>query len=99
MKEIRKRMIVVLAAFVLGFTVFVLGSFTVEVKADEPQEPKDYEELTVSTAQENEEYTVIPCSISSHSDYNDYKPRVLTGESGERCLNKVKERSEPFNKD
>ena len=49
--------------------------------------------------QENEDYTVIPCSISSHSDYNDYKPRVLTGESGERCLNKVKERSEPFNKD
>ena len=46
--------------------------------------------------QENEEYETIPCSISSHSDYNDYKPRVLEGESAERVLDKISERSEPF---
>ena len=44
----------------------------------------------------NKEYETIPCSISSHSDYNDYKPRVLEGESAERVLEKIAERSEPF---
>jgi len=44
----------------------------------------------------NEEYTTIPCSISSHSDYNDYKPRVLEGESAQRVLDKIEERSDPF---
>ena len=44
----------------------------------------------------NDEYETIPCSISSHSDYNDYRPRVLEGESAQRVLDKIAERSEPF---
>ncbi|MBR6294200.1 MAG: hypothetical protein IKR54_06385, partial [Lachnospiraceae bacterium] len=37
MKEIKKRLIAVLAALALAFSVFPLGSSTVEVKADDPQ--------------------------------------------------------------
>lgn len=36
---------------------------------------------------------IIPCSISSEYNYNNYQPTPLQGEEAERILNKVKERS------
>ena len=35
------------------------------------------------------EPTVIPCSLSSSSEYNDYQPRVLSGEEAQRVRNKI----------
>ncbi|MDR3354997.1 MAG: CapA family protein [Synergistaceae bacterium] len=34
-------------------------------------------------------YRVIPASISSHDDYNDYRPRLLVGEEAKNVLDKV----------
>ncbi|MCX7843465.1 MAG: CapA family protein [Clostridia bacterium] len=39
------------------------------------------------------ESNIIPCSISSAGHVNDYQPTVLTGEAGERVLNRLKEYS------
>ncbi len=41
---------------------------------------------------------VIPCSISSTSTRNDYKPTVLKGSESERVLNKIKTISKNLNK-
>lgn len=37
---------------------------------------------------------IIPCSVSSEINYNDYRPRVLTGQEAQEVLDKVKERSD-----
>jgi poly-gamma-glutamate synthesis protein (capsule biosynthesis protein) len=34
-------------------------------------------------------YRIIPASISSREDYNDYRPRVLEGEEADRALEKI----------
>lgn len=39
---------------------------------------------------------VIPCSISSVSSRNDFKPTVLTGDDAERVLNRLREMSSVF---
>ena len=39
---------------------------------------------------------IIPCSISSTSSRNDYRPTVLEGPEKERVLNKIKSLSEPL---
>lgn len=38
------------------------------------------------------ERTIIPCSISSESYYNNYQPTVLTGDEAERVLEKIRGR-------
>ena len=42
---------------------------------------------------EDNEYNIIPCSISAASGYNDYRPTPLTGDEATRVLNKFNERS------
>ena len=42
------------------------------------------------------EYKVIPCSISSEKDKNNYQPIVLEGAEYERVLNKIKKSSEKY---
>ncbi len=52
MKNTGKRLIAVLAALALTFSVFTVGSDTAEVKAEEPQAAGTYyEELTVTDTQ------------------------------------------------
>ena len=36
---------------------------------------------------------IIPCSISSDSDYNNYQPTPASGEEADRILQKIQERS------
>ena len=36
---------------------------------------------------------IIPCSISSDSDYNNYQPTPAKGEEADRILQKIQERS------
>lgn len=38
-----------------------------------------------------EDFEIIPCSLSSVSDVNNYQPTVLEGEEAERVLNKIEE--------
>jgi len=40
---------------------------------------------------------IIPCSISSVSDYNDFKPTLLEGEEKDRVIEKIKKYSYNFN--
>lgn len=42
------------------------------------------------------EGTVIPCSVSSAQDTNDYQPTPLSGEEGERVLEKIAKYSSDF---
>ncbi len=42
---------------------------------------------------------MIPTCISSNWEYNDYKPTIMTGEEGERILQKIKDRSDEIVKD
>ena len=44
-----------------------------------------------------DEPNVIPCSISSTSSRNDYRPTVLDGSEEERVFEKIKEISMPLN--
>jgi poly-gamma-glutamate synthesis protein (capsule biosynthesis protein) len=37
---------------------------------------------------------IIPCSLSSTSSYNDYRPTPATGDEAERILNKIQTRSD-----
>ncbi len=37
---------------------------------------------------------IIPCSLSSHSDYNDYQPMILEGDEAQRVLTKIQDRSD-----
>ena len=39
--------------------------------------------------EEDLDYSLIPCSISSASDYNNYQPTPLYGEEAERALSKI----------
>ena len=43
--------------------------------------------------QDRDEHLVIPCSISSEYDYNNYRPRILEDEEGERVLEKIRDLS------
>ena len=45
---------------------------------------------------EDDEVSVIPCSISSQKSKNDYKPTPLTGDEFERVKDKISARSENF---
>ncbi len=38
-----------------------------------------------------DDYNIIPCSISSASDYNNYQPTPLEGDAAERALGKIPE--------
>lgn len=41
---------------------------------------------------------IIPCSVSSTTGRNDFRPTVITGKSGERVVNKILSVSVPYNK-
>lgn len=45
----------------------------------------------------NTELKIIPCSISSVSEYNDFKPTILVDEEKERVLEKIKKYSYNYN--
>ena len=47
------------------------------------------ETFTVDNGTNTSETTLIPCSLSSSTDKNDYKPRVLEGDEGQRVLDKI----------
>lgn len=49
--------------------------------------------IVTDTGVEVEEYEVVPCSISSTSNRNDYQPTVLTGSEKERVLERLKKYS------
>lgn len=40
------------------------------------------------------EYTLIPCSVSSELYFNNYQPTPLTGDEAERVMQKIQERSD-----
>ena len=42
---------------------------------------------------DDNERTIIPCSLSGHSSYNDYQPRILSGDEAERVREKIEELS------
>lgn len=44
-----------------------------------------------------DDVNVIPCSISSVSNVNNYQPTILTGEEADRVMNKINEISAPLN--
>ena len=50
--------------------------------------------ITDEGVQDDNDYNIIPCSISSVSGYNDYRPTPLTGDEATRVMNKFNERSE-----
>lgn len=50
--------------------------------------------VTEDGVAENDDINIIPCSLSSSSNKNDYRPRVLEGEEKERVLKKIEEYSE-----
>lgn len=52
MKEIRKKMIAFLTVLVFGYLCLPFGSFTMEVKADEPQPATDYYDITLPKDEE-----------------------------------------------
>lgn len=55
--------------------------------------------FTVTGSEVNsEEPEIIPCSISSSSETNNYQPTVLTGDEAARVLKKIEERSEGLTK-
>ena len=41
-------------------------------------------------------HTIIPCRISSRTDWNDYRPTLLTGSDSERVINRLKEYSSNY---
>lgn len=43
------------------------------------------------------DYNIIPCSISSEKNINNYQPIILDGENAERVLNRLKEYSKNYN--
>ena len=51
------------------------------------------ETFTVDNGTNTSDTNLIPCSLSSSTDKNDYKPRVLKGEEGQRVLDKIEARS------
>ena len=42
---------------------------------------------------EDNQTNIIPCSVSAHSSYNDYRPTPTTGEEAQRILDKIADRS------
>ena len=46
--------------------------------------------------QEETDFRVIPCSISSVKERNDYKPTPAVGEEAERILGRINQYSENF---
>ena len=50
--------------------------------------------ITDEGVADDNDYKIIPCSISSVSGYNDYRPTPLTGDEATRVMNKFNERSE-----
>ncbi|MDD6212161.1 MAG: CapA family protein [Clostridiales bacterium] len=42
---------------------------------------------------EDNQTNIIPCSVSAHSSYNDYRPTPATGEEAQRILDKIEDRS------
>ena len=44
-----------------------------------------------------DEPNIIPCSISSTSSRNDYRPTILDGSEEERVFKKIKDISMPLN--
>ena len=45
----------------------------------------------------NEEYKIIPCSVSSVDNLNDYQPTILEGQDYDRVMDRIKEYSENIN--
>ena len=45
---------------------------------------------------EGGDVSVIPCSISSAGDWNNYQPTPASGEEKERIMEKINKLSEPF---
>lgn len=46
------------------------------------------------TAVSNATLKVIPCSLSSHSTYNDFQPQILEGDARQAIITKLNERSQ-----
>ena len=59
------------------------------------------QKFTIDTAREitDSEYKIIPCSVSSISEFNNYQPIVLTGSEAERVQNVIEERSRAIPED
>lgn len=59
------------------------------------------QKFTIDTALEitDSEYKIIPCSVSSDSEFNNYQPVVLTGSEAERVQNIIEERSRAIPED
>lgn len=59
------------------------------------------QKFTIDTAREitDSEYKIIPCSVSSTSEFNNYQPVVLTGSEAERVQNVIEERSRAIPED
>ena len=78
----RKNIVKIIIAFIIwgGFIVIGIQTFYFE----------DGVKL------EESEFRIIPCSVSSVSSRNDYKPTPAVDEAAERILGRMNEYSAPF---
>lgn len=52
--------------------------------------------LTDGEVQDDDQIEIIPCSVSSVSDYNNYQPTPATGEEADRIMSRVNEYSQEY---
>lgn len=80
------------------FIVYSLGNFSFGGNKN----PKDKDTFIFQQSfnfksdgqlESSSDMNIIPCSISSVSDRNDYRPTILTGTEGERVLERIKKAS------
>jgi poly-gamma-glutamate synthesis protein (capsule biosynthesis protein) len=78
-----------------GFIAYSLGNFCYGGHTNPDDKDSMIVQLEFTRTAEGIDCTpeIIPCSITSTPGTNDYRPMVLTGEEGQRVLNKITEMS------
>jgi poly-gamma-glutamate synthesis protein (capsule biosynthesis protein) len=78
-----------------GFIAYSLGNFCYGGHTNPTDKDSMIVQLELTRTAEGIDCTpeIIPCSITSSPGTNDYRPTVLTGEDGQRVLDKIAEMS------
>ncbi|MDR3052591.1 MAG: CapA family protein, partial [Coriobacteriales bacterium] len=74
-----------------GFIAYSMGNFCFGGNSNPSDKDTMIVQLEFTRTSEgfDRSYTIIPCSLSSASGYNDYQPTVLEGDERQRVMDKI----------